>query len=280
MQQALGWLRCGSCQHVFDSTGRVVAADVIPTLTDRVNVGAPQLGRVELERLLHKESPAPVSTPPEEPAAPAAPVEPSPFNAFEEALQSFKLPDVPAVPAAPAATLPEDEALPPADPSATVASRPAPAARPRAKAWGWAVAMLLALVIAQLLFAWRGALLTHWPQGARLAAQWCSSAACRAQWQVPLSVWSLKVSPLVMEGSGYRLSWSLTHGASVPLSVPALELALLDAQGQVLSVQALAPAVTAAPTELAPGQIWQGSLPVAWAPGLDAHRARLRLVTP
>ena len=133
LQQALGWLRCGSCQHVFDSTGRVVAADVIPTLTDRVNVGAPQLGRVELERLLHKESPAPVSTPPEEPAAPAVPVEPSPFNAFEEALQSFKLPDVPAAPAAPAATLPEDEALPPADSSATVASRPAPAARPASR---------------------------------------------------------------------------------------------------------------------------------------------------
>lgn len=273
LQQAHGWLRCGTCQHVFDSTGRVVAADVIPTLTDRVNVGAPQLGRVDLERLLHKESPAPAADESVKPAVASPPAEPSPISAFEDALQSFKLPDVPPAPDAGGHVRTEEEPQAPSVPSSV------PVSLPKNKTTVILVSLLLAAALAQCVFAWRSVILTHWPQWGRAAALWCGSATCRAQWQPPLSVWSLQAQPLTMEGSGYRLSWSLTHAAPAPLSVPALELTLLNGQGSVLSVQPLASALTAAPSELAAGQVWQGSLHVALAAGLDASQAQLRLVS-
>ena len=276
LQQAHGWLRCGTCQHVFDSTGRVVAADVIPTLTDRVNVGAPQLGRVDLERLLHKESPAPQAPAPTEPAA-AAVASPSPISAFEDALQSFKLPEV-AMPSPEPVDAPSEVAQPVSSPAAE-----APAAvtstgpRSVSKAAVVVVLVLLAGSVFQLALAGRGMVLTHWPQWGRAMANLCDNAACRAQWQPPLSLWTLQAQPLALDGAGYRLSWSLTHAAQVPLSVPALELKLLNAQGQVVSSQTLTAAMTAAPPTLASAQTWQGSVYLALAADLDATQALLSL---
>lgn len=284
LQQAHGWLRCGTCQHVFDSAGRVVAADVIPTLTDRVNVGAPQLGRVDLERLLHKESPAPVvpdavtPLPAEPPLArvPAQAAEPSPIAAFEDALHSFKLPDLPASPPTPHAAqddLAEDDAP-------QEVTEPAAAAKRRPSQFLSAVVGLLGLVLVfQLALAWRSTLLTHWPQLGSVASQWCGTAACRAQWQPPLSLWLLQVQPLALDGAGHRLSWILRHSASAPLTVPDLALTLLNAQGQAVSSQRLTSSMTAAPALLGAGQVWQGTLRVDLAPDVDASRAELRLVS-
>ena len=276
LQQAHGWLRCGTCQHVFDSAGRVVAADVIPTLTDRVNMGAPQLGRVDLERLLHKESPAPVTPLPVAPqAAPLTPAaaEPSPIAAFEDALQSFKLPDMPAPSQADEDALPEGDA-PTDKPASALAAKRRPFRALTVGVW------LLGLVLVfQMLLAWRAMLLVHWPQLGRVAQQWCGTLACRAQWQPPFSLWSLQAQPLVLDGAGYRLSWTLSHSATEALSVPDLALTLLDAQGQVVSSQRLTASMTAAPVTLAAGQIWQGTLRVDLAPDVDARRAQLRLIS-
>ena len=277
LQQAHGWLRCGTCQHVFDSAGRVVAADVIPTLTDRVNVGAPQLGRVDVERLLHKEPPSPVvsATPlPTEPApvVPAAP-EPSPIAAFEEALQSFKLPEMPvAAPQVHGDDLAEEpEPVHPAQPQAEVSRSRSGAAK--------VLIWLLALVaLCQVLLALRPAILTHWPQSGRVFSQWCSTPACRAQWQAPMGLWSLQAQPLALDGSGYRLAWSLSHTASTALPVPDLELSLLDAQGRTVSRQRLTGFMTSAPYVLAARQTWQGTMRVDLAPDVDASRAQLRLI--
>ena len=276
LQQAHGWLRCGTCQHVFDSTGRVVAADVIPTLTDRVNVGAPQLGRVDLERLLHKESPAPQAPAPAESSA-AAVAPASPISAFEDALQSFKLPEV-AVPSPEPLDAPS-EAAQPASSSAAEAPAAVASTGPRSASRAAVVVVLalLAGLVFQLALAGRSVVLTHWPQWGRAMASLCDNAACRAQWQPPLSLWTLQAQPLALDGAGYRLSWSLTHAAQVPLSVPALELKLLNAQGQVVSRQTLTAAMTAAPATLASGQTWQGSVHLALAADLDATQALLSL---
>lgn len=278
LQQAHGWLRCGTCQHVFDSAGRVVAADVIPTLTDRVNVGAPQLGRVDLERLLHKESPAPVAPatplPVEPPLASVATVaaEPSPIAAFEDALQSFKLPDLPTPSHADEDALAESDA-PTKEPTPVVAAKRRPSRALTVVAW------LLGLVLVfQMLFAWRTTLLLHWPQLGRVAQQWCSTPVCRAHWQPPLSLWSLQAQPLALDGAGYRLSWTLSHSASDTLSVPDLVLALFNAQGQSVASQRLTASMTAAPSALAAGQTWQGTLRVDLAPDVDASRAQLHLI--
>lgn len=291
LQQAHGWLRCGTCQHVFDSAGRVVAADVIPTLTERVNVGAPQLGRVDVERLLHKESPTPVTALPEAPSvaqktpegvAPPVPAEPSPISAFEDALQSFKLPDWPAAAAGRADEALEGDAAERAPAAASApalepAPAPAPARRTSQVVWAMGV-MLLAGLAFQLLLASRSTWLLHWPQAGVWASQWCSSAQCRAQWQPPLSIWNLQAEPLVPDGSGYRLSWSLGHASSAALLVPELELALFNVQGQSVSSQHLAATTTAAPMSLAAGQVWQSTLHVELPADLDASRAELRLV--
>ncbi len=281
LQQAHGWLRCGTCQHVFDSAGRVVAADVIPTLIDRVNVGAPQLGRVDLERLLHKESPGPVVAasvaplPVEPPLAGVAvnEAEPSPIAAFEDALQSFKLPDLPAAPqAAPDVLAAGGASLDLLAPAIAVNRRPSKLSI--------AVACLLALILVfQLLLAWRSTMWMHWPQLGRVALQWCGTPVCRAQWQPPLSLWSLQVQPLELDGAGHRLSWTLGHATSAPLAVPDLVLTLLNPQGQAVSSQRLTSSMTTAPALLGAGQVWQGSLRVDWAPDMDASRAQLRLVT-
>ena len=282
LQQAHGWLRCGTCQHVFDSAGRVVAADVIPTLTDRIHVGAPQLGRVDLERLLHKESPEPVAPLPAAPAAPdPEPVAepPSPIAAFEEALQSFKLPDAPLPVSAPAATVEPDDSLQEEVPE----SEFEPAASASRSSLGVVARLTLGVLglvlLLQALLALRPTLLMHWPQWGRVASQWCHSAACRAQWQPSLSLWSLKAQPLTIDGAGYRLAWSLSHSASVALSVPDLELRLFDAQGKTVSTQRLTGFMTSAPYVLDARQTWQGSLRVDLAPDLDARSAQLLLIT-
>jgi predicted Zn finger-like uncharacterized protein len=281
LQQAHGWLRCGACQHVFDSAGRVVAADVIPTLTDRVNVGAPQLGRVDLERLLHKESPAPVVAASVAPLPVESPLvrgtaddaEPSPIAAFEDALQSFKLPDLPVAPQTNQDELAEDGAS--FDPPA-----PALVAKRRLSKFSIALAGLLVLILVfQLLLALRSTMWMRWPQLGRVASQWCATSACRSQWQPPLSLWSLQVQPLALDGAGHRLSWNLSHSASEPLTVPDLALTLLNPQSQAVSSQHLTSSMTTAPALLGAGQVWQGSLRLDWAPDMDASRAQLRLVS-
>ncbi len=306
LQQANGWLRCGACQHVFDSAGRVVAADVIPTLTERVNVGAPQLGgRVDLERLLHKESPdpfvagtdalsppVPMSSSAPTPATPTPsafattpPVaqpetsdvaDASPIHAFADALQSFKLPDFAAVPQqgeAPAKAPNADHDMP--DEGSKTSSAGA-SRKPKALV---ALTMGLAIVLVfQGLLAGRTAFLAHWPQAGRVLSQWCTSAACQAQWQPPLTVWSLQAEPMALEGMGYRLSWTLKHSAAVPLAVPDLALKLLNAQGQEVAAQRLTSGATAAPPELAAGQRWQGNMQVDVPPDLLASQAQLRLL--
>ena len=281
LQQAHGWLRCGTCQHVFDSAGRVVAADIIPTLTDRINVGAPQLGRVDLERLLHKESPEPVAPLPAAPAAPdPEPVAepPSPIAAFEDALQSFKLPDLPLPASAPAAAVESDD-LPRHEVQKPAAEPAAPVSRASSIATRLTLGLLGLILLLQVLLALRPTLLTHWPQWGRMASQWCHSVTCRAQWQVPLSLWSLQAQPLAIDGAGYRLAWALSHSASVALSVPDLELRLFDAQGKTVSTQRLTGFMASAPDVLDARQTWQGSLRVDLAPDVDASRAQLRLIS-
>jgi len=77
---------------------------------------------------------------------------------------------------------------------------------------------------------------------------------------------------------GYRLSWTLSHSASEALSIPDLELKLLNAQGQAVSSRRLTASMTAAPAALAEGQVWQGVLRMDVAPDTDASRAQLRLL--
>ena len=137
---------------------------------------------------------------------------------------------------------------------------------------------LLLLLLLQCVWAWRATLLGYWPQWSRVAQSWCGSAACRAQWQPPLSLWTLQAQPLVAEGEAYRLNWSLGHSSTEAMPVPDLSLLLFNAQGQPLAAERLTAAMTTAPAELGAGQTWQGSLRLDIAAGADPSRTQLRLI--
>lgn len=137
--------------------------------------------------------------------------------------------------------------------------------------------LLILVLIGQLLLAFRPVLLTQWPQWGQRIAQWCTTAACRAHWQPPLSLWSLQVQPAVCDGGHCRWVWTLRHSASVSLPVPDLTVTLLNAQGQPVSSPR--PAIPVAPPiVLAAGQAWQGALQMDSSLDADATLALLRLV--
>jgi hypothetical protein len=136
--------------------------------------------------------------------------------------------------------------------------------------------LLILVLIGQLLLAFRPVLLTQWPQWGQRIAQWCTTAACRAHWQPPLSLWSLQVQPVVCDGEHCHLAWTLRHSASAPLSVPNLTVTLLNAQGQSVPRQAATPVV--GPASLAAGQAWQDALQMALPVDAGNTRVQLRLV--
>jgi predicted Zn finger-like uncharacterized protein len=268
IHQAQGWLRCGTCQHVFDSAGRIVAAEVIPTLTDRIHVGAPQLGRVELEHLLLKESPSQATSLSDEspPVARPTPVasETSSIAAFENALQSFKRPDMPA----------PDVGTRSCAAEAALATPVRPVRDKRPGLGMFLVGLLMLVLMGQLWLALRPVLLTHRPQWGQWMAQWCTTVACRAYWQPPLYLWSLQAQPVVCDGEHCHLAWALRHSASAPLSVPHLTVTWLNPHGQSVT----SPRLAVAPASLAAGQAWQDALQVDWPSLADTTRVQLRLV--
>lgn len=179
-------------------------------------------------------------------------------------------PDLVAPPAARAAAW--DEPAPVAAPPATAAvrpatpefmRRPAPRAasvwqRPGMRALLAVVAVLLALLLlAQIGLRWRDALAARWPESAPVLHALCGLSGCQVE---PLR----RVDSLAVDSSGlvkleghpnsYEFNASLRNNDRVPVMLPALELTLTDAQGQVVTRKVLSAAAMGASGEtLAPG---------------------------
>lgn len=261
LQAAKGWLRCGVCGHVFDSTGLVLSWAPATTeiaaspevaesgFTDGVLSGAnearhePDLvadptDRIELDDLLKKED---LST--------SAQVQPAQADlaAFEQALSSFK-PE-------PLST----EAL--AAPNTVAAKVPS---------WAWlapyGVLGLALLLVIQLAYVQRDAIVASWPASEPVIRHVCQSFGCQVSPLRDAEGVVIDSSSLVQRSEDHVLTWSVRNTTRRVLGMTALELSLMDEHGKLVLRTVVLPAQTGAPPTLSPGQSWSGSLKLLVSP--------------
>jgi predicted Zn finger-like uncharacterized protein len=105
--------------------------------------------------------------------------------------------------------------------------------------------LLSALALAaQVGLHWRAELVAHWPESRLVLGPLCAALDCRIDPPRRLESLALDSSSLTqLEVPGqYRLSVVLRNRGRAPVMLPAFELALTDAQGQLLARRALMPA--------------------------------------
>lgn len=272
LQAARGWLRCGACSHVFDSTGLVLrwsptpaepvrSPDVVP-LPDAPDEGALSTTqalqapdavvdpseRIALDDFLKKKDG--YHTPVQTRHAQAE------LAAFESALSSFK--------SEPWVMEPSDQAEKVADlaPSKT---RLAP----------WGLLSLLVLLVLHLAYLQRDALAAAWPASEPAMRQVCQSLGCEISPLRDAEGVVIDSSSLVQRSEDHVLTWSVRNTTRSVLGMTALELSLTDPQGKLVLRTVLLPAQTGAPPTLSPGQSWSGSLKVQVSPELVFSDYRL-----
>jgi hypothetical protein len=108
----------------------------------------------------------------------------------------------------------------------------------------WAGAALLALLLAgQLLVQWRDTVAARWPATTPLLQALCALPGCRIE--PPRQLDQLAVAGTALTRAGavgqYRLVVTLGNHAPVALMLPALELTLSDAQGELVARKVLLP---------------------------------------
>lgn len=125
----------------------------------------------------------------------------------------------------------------------------------------WAVACVLAAVVlaAQLLMAFRSEVLMRWPQAQPIYAQVCERLGCTVNWPTQSDQIAVLASDLqVLPGrSAYELNVTLRNRAPFPQALPALEVTLTDARGQVITRKVVSAAEYRAEAQrdpLAPGE--------------------------
>lgn len=248
LQAAKGWLRCGSCDHVFDSTGLVlrwtperIDLDMISGSPDPLN-SEPALRQSDLmahasdrfarDDLLLKAVPG---THHQVQAAQAE------LAAFEQALSSFK---------------PEPWVAESTSAAAGVPLRVAPSTR----LGSYVVVFLGFFLVLQFCFVQRHAISAKWPESAKLIGQLCESFGCQIGPLRDAEGVVIDSSSLVQSSEGHRLNWSVRNTTSHVLGMTALELSLLDGQGKLVLRRVLFSDQTGAPLLLKPGQSWSGAL--------------------
>lgn len=265
LQAAKGWLRCGACGHVFDSTGLVLrwtpaphvpavsAAVPFSAVPDEVQLSAAQVqhlpdlvadpaDRIALDGLLKKEDhPTSVQARP-------AQVE---LAAFEQALSIFK---------------PEPLA------KAEKVAAPVPS-----RAWlaPYGTMGLALLLVLQLAYVQRDILVALWPSSESLVRHVCKSFDCQISPLRDVEGLVIDSSSLVQRSDDHVLTWSVRNTTHRILGATAMELSLLDPQGKLVLRTVILPAQAGAPQTLSPGQSWTGSLKVLAAPELVFSDYRL-----
>jgi predicted Zn finger-like uncharacterized protein len=275
LQAAKGWLRCGACGHVFDSAGLVLrwtpAPDVSAVSSAAPASAAPEDGslsavqahpgadlvpdlvadpadRIAIDGLLKKED--------RSSATQARPAQ-TELAAFEEALSSFK----------PEPLTLESLAQQPEKAAAAVPS----------KSWlvPYAVLSLALLLVLQLVYVQRDALVASWPASEPVLRHVCQSFGCQINPLRDVEGVVIDSSSLVQRSDDHVLTWSVRNTTRRVLGTTALELSLMDPQGQLVLRTVVLPAQTGAPPTLSPGQSWSGSLKVLVSPELVFSDYRL-----
>jgi predicted Zn finger-like uncharacterized protein len=247
-----GWVRCGRCSEVFNAAQRLFELEADGTAQRSQSTGA-TTGHAP-----------PSAARAAEPAAAPAPgrtseVTPAPDHVLASS----------AVPATQAASAPLQASAPtpmPGQPSGMAESTPdflrhaERAARRRHPArrgrWALVVLLLVALLPVQIGLHYRDHLAAHWPIARPALQAACGLLGCRVE--APHRIDSLHV-----DGSGlvrvqgttqYRLSLIVRNQARTPVRMPAVDLALTDAQGLTLARRVFGAAELGQPaSSLGPG---------------------------
>lgn len=246
---AKAWLRCGQCQHAFDSTGLVVAWPETALVDRETAAPVDNAERLVIDELLKQED-----------RSDTAVHTVTAVSAFEEALSTFKPEPLLPLPneATPAASgenglYQSDFVQPEKNPGQTRGQH------------SWWTKLGVVFLLLALAFQW------FWIERHTLAA---ADPGVAKIWQLVCRTWGCDASSLqvrdgmVIENSsltpreegGFLLSWSWRNATSKPLQTPALELTLLSAQDKALLRRVVSVAELGAPASLAPGQTWDGQL--------------------
>ena len=270
LQAAKGWLRCGACGHVFDSTGLVLRWESAPDVSavsaavsasaepdeaqlsavkalDVPDLVADPADRIALDGLLKKED-HPTS-------AQARPAQ-ADLAAFEQALSIFK---------------PEPLTFEPLANAEKVAA-PVPSRAWLAPYGVMGLALLLAL---QLAYVQRDAMVAAWPASEPVIRHVCQSFGCQVEPLRDVEGLVIDSSSLVQRSDDHVLTWSVRNTTRRVVGATAMELSLLDPQGKLVLRTVILPAQAGAPQTLSPGQSWTGSLKVLVSPELVFSDYRL-----
>ncbi len=246
LQVAQGWLRCGQCQHVFDSTGLMLAWSVSASPV-AVSAHQPASERVAIEDLLKQEDRSALRTPSH------AAVD---LASFEEALSSFK-PEIEKT-IVELSTAPLGVGI--TEDTAAASDRPSEdlsRSRKALKLWIWT---LLVGLLGQWLWIERHAVAARWPVVDASFKTVCRAVACESEFLRDVHAMVIDSSSFIQRDRSHELSWSVRNSSRQALAMTALELTLQDEQGKPVLRRVLLPADVGAPSFLMPGQIWTGQL--------------------
>lgn len=272
-----GWVRCGRCNEVFDAQTHLV--EVPPRPFPAEPAPAPEPPAAERPAKAPASNPLPpLAEAPEGTEAAASAMDAEPLSPGPPDLEApdevpaestiVQANDIQAE-AATATDSPSDitaadpaDALPPGAPAqelpiqadlreGTLAAQPSFMRQAeRAARWhskgvraGLALAALAlaALLAAQVAVSERDWMAARWPQSRPLLEQLCQPIGCQVQALRRVDQINVASSGLTrIEGSPlYRFSMVLLNRSELPLMMPAIDLALTDAQGQVIARRVL-----------------------------------------
>jgi predicted Zn finger-like uncharacterized protein len=253
IQAARGWLRCGSCQEIFNGTGLDVPSTTLqlPHVSEGLAAETLQaasvdpVSRVPLDELLLREDRS-------GPAAAPNPEVSADLMAFSEALATFK----PEVPPQPSSHLVENKS--------------------RGRIVGYVTAAGLALLLmGQAFFLQRHAMAALWPSSLPVLETLCRPLQCHVKpWMNPKAI-VIEGASFAQSGESFVLSWTLRNTGPMVVATTSLELSLLDEFNNPVVRRVFLPNEAQAPEVLSPGQVWKGSLTVEVDPLLVFTQYRL-----
>jgi len=263
LQAAGGWLRCGHCQHDFDSTGLVLFWEPLtePGLANAA-CETPEPEIIPEPFHAHGESVAPESL--------SKILDPDPGQtrvsqsdalvSFEDALSTFQqplsLPSDAASTVLRTADLKVGGQLSVSDKSTSVHS---------SKLWSVLLFLLALTLVLQVSYVQRHVLVLHWPAAASGLHTFCHAVGCTIEPLQDVEALVIESSTLVRRADDFVLSWTLRNTSGSSVAMTALELTLLAANQQPVLRKVLLPREVQAPQVLQPGQTWAGQLSLRMA---------------
>lgn len=252
LKQAKGWLKCGHCSHIFDSTGLVLswqgAVNTIPVGLPTPDVALPSLTSKPTFQSATIQTPDLKNDPVMTASAVAI--------ALDTGLRSVsEVSDPPMV-------SPSDVVEHLFNPLAV--SEPQeelPVVMPFQRGPWRALSLSLAVTLClQLLWIQRDALVAQFAFLAQSFQSICQVTGCESAVLRNPDAMVIDSSSFVKQKDGFVLHWTVRNSSNQTLGMTALELSLKDGQDNDLVRRVLLPKDMGAPSTIDAGQTWSGML--------------------